>query len=672
MSPGRTTSRCQYAGSSRCELLEEARPDRPRPDEAHVAAEDVPELRDLVELGRAQPAAERRRLVLRAADELVAEIRAEPLLRAAAQRPELEHREDASATADALAPVEERAAARHEQRRRDRDRQRERDEQEERQRARCRARGARRRARAAASRPRASGEAADERVIGEGFGPAAIAGSYGLTRPDLAHRKTSSPTLEGDARASLPKRYRDRIDSSVPDPCRKCHGGIMFAYGYAPARRVLRRRRAASFSQAAERLGVTQPAVSLQIRSLEQRLGRQLLDRSGRRVEPTEAGLRLYRERAAAARARGAAARGRRRRRRGRADRDARARRVDRPGRRSRAASLLCEFQRAASRRCASRSPSPTRNASSSRSPTASSSSASSARRAGTAASCSSRSSATRSCSPARRPPLRGHARSSLDELREEPLIVMQEGAGVRQVIEDELRAAGHAPARPRRAARARPAGVGHAAPCAARLRRHVHLALGDRGRPRRRARSRSRASRGSSRARDLARRGRPAAPRRAPRRRSSSSRASGSRVIVRWGLDELPGVLGELGSSSGRCSSRASAGRRDLAGRPSRAGRRFRRPGSRRPRAAQATACSRSAAAARSTSARPSRRETGLPLVSVPTTYAGAEWTRFFGVRDAERRMRGGGGGARLGGDRLRAAADARPAARRDRAARR
>ena len=49
-----------------------------------------------------------------------------------------------------------------------------------------------------------------------------------------------------------------------------------------------------SFSHAAERLGVTQPAVSLQIRSLEQRLGRQLLDRSGRRVEPTEAGRRLY------------------------------------------------------------------------------------------------------------------------------------------------------------------------------------------------------------------------------------------------------------------------------------------------------------------------------------------------------------------------------------------
>jgi maleylacetate reductase len=40
---------------------------------------------------------------------------------------------------------------------------------------------------------------------------------------------------------------------------------------------------------------------------------------------------------------------------------------------------------------------------------------------------------------------------------------------------------------------------------------------------------------------------------------------------------------------------------------------------------------------------------ETGLPLVSVPTTYSGAEWTSFFGVRDPDRRMRGGGAGANL-----------------------
>jgi len=41
----------------------------------------------------------------------------------------------------------------------------------------------------------------------------------------------------------------------------------------------------------------------------------------------------------------------------------------------------------------------------------------------------------------------------------------------------------------------------------------------------------------------------------------------------------------------------------------------------------------------------------TGLPVVSVPTTYSGAEWTTFFGVRDPDRRMKGGGAGAHLGG---------------------
>jgi len=40
---------------------------------------------------------------------------------------------------------------------------------------------------------------------------------------------------------------------------------------------------------------------------------------------------------------------------------------------------------------------------------------------------------------------------------------------------------------------------------------------------------------------------------------------------------------------------------------------------------------------------------ETGLPLVSVPTTYSGAEWTPGFGIRDRDRRMKGGGSGARL-----------------------
>ena len=39
------------------------------------------------------------------------------------------------------------------------------------------------------------------------------------------------------------------------------------------------------------------------------------------------------------------------------------------------------------------------------------------------------------------------------------------------------------------------------------------------------------------------------------------------------------------------------------------------------------------------------------VPLVSVPTTYSGAEWTTFYGIRDPERKMRGGGAGAHPAG---------------------
>jgi maleylacetate reductase len=41
----------------------------------------------------------------------------------------------------------------------------------------------------------------------------------------------------------------------------------------------------------------------------------------------------------------------------------------------------------------------------------------------------------------------------------------------------------------------------------------------------------------------------------------------------------------------------------------------------------------------------------TELPVVSVPTTYSGAEWTPGFGIRDEERGVKAGGGGARLAG---------------------
>jgi len=49
-----------------------------------------------------------------------------------------------------------------------------------------------------------------------------------------------------------------------------------------------------SFSAAARRLGLTQPAVSLQVRGLEEHFGRTLLERSGRAVRLTDAGQQAH------------------------------------------------------------------------------------------------------------------------------------------------------------------------------------------------------------------------------------------------------------------------------------------------------------------------------------------------------------------------------------------
>ena len=114
------------------ELLEEDGPNRTRPDETHVAAEDVEELRYLVELRRLEPAPDRRELRFRALHELLAELRADPAFGPAPQRPELEHREDAPAAADALAAVENGRPARHDDDQRNEEREREREDEQRR------------------------------------------------------------------------------------------------------------------------------------------------------------------------------------------------------------------------------------------------------------------------------------------------------------------------------------------------------------------------------------------------------------------------------------------------------------------------------------------------------------------------------------------------------------
>ena len=197
-----------------------------------------------------------------------------------------------------------------------------------------------------------------------------------------------------------------------------------------------------SFSQAAERLGVTQPAVSLQVRALEKRLGTQLLDRSGRRVEPTEAGRRLYRgaQRLLALEEQvledvvSEAD--------GRPHRRALDRRLDRPRGGRRAAAPLRVPARAS--RGAGRARGARHAArSSTSSPNGGSSSASSAHHRATAACGSSPSRTTRSSSSARPGTVSPAARSRCTSSRDETLVVMQEGAGVRRIVEDELRRLG-------------------------------------------------------------------------------------------------------------------------------------------------------------------------------------------------------------------------------------
>ena len=196
-----------------------------------------------------------------------------------------------------------------------------------------------------------------------------------------------------------------------------------------------------SFSQAAERLGVTQPAVSLQVRSLEKRLGRQLLDRSGRRVEPTEAGIALYRGAQRMLQLEGQLVEELE------AGDDQELRGTLEVGASTGAGStvvpvLLCEFQRGNPAVAVSLSISDTQSVvdrvaerelelgvvGAAR------------RHRGVVFEPLFRDEVVLAVPPAHR--FAGHA-VTLEQLREEPLIVMQEGAGVRQVIEDELRKAG-------------------------------------------------------------------------------------------------------------------------------------------------------------------------------------------------------------------------------------
>jgi len=121
--------------------------------------------------------------------------------------------------------------------------------------------------------------------------------------------------------------------------------------------------------------------------------------------------------------------------------------------------------------------------------------------------------------------------------------------------------------------------------------------------------------------------------------------------VIVRWGLDELGPLLAELASERPLLVTSERLASLEL---PVDA--RF--AGVRRHAPLDVVAAATEAAAGADglvglgggsavDTAKAVSAATGLPLVAVPTTYAGSEWTPYFGMRDEARRAKTGGSGA-------------------------
>jgi maleylacetate reductase len=121
--------------------------------------------------------------------------------------------------------------------------------------------------------------------------------------------------------------------------------------------------------------------------------------------------------------------------------------------------------------------------------------------------------------------------------------------------------------------------------------------------------------------------------------------------MIVRWGLDELGPLLDELGSERPLLVTSKRFADLELP-----VERRF--TGVRSHAPVETVAAATTAAAGADSlvglgggsaidTAKAVSASTGLSLVAVPTTYAGAEWTPYYGMRDEARRLKTGGSGA-------------------------
>ena len=125
--------------------------------------------------------------------------------------------------------------------------------------------------------------------------------------------------------------------------------------------------------------------------------------------------------------------------------------------------------------------------------------------------------------------------------------------------------------------------------------------------------------------------------------------------MIVRWGLSSVPGLLAEIGIERPLLITTRRWDHLELPVAARYSGVRQHVPRETVEEAVAAAAGADGLVALGGGSAIDTAKAvsaaTGLPVVSIPTTYSGAEWATGFGVRDEERGVKVGGGGARVEG---------------------
>jgi maleylacetate reductase len=113
--------------------------------------------------------------------------------------------------------------------------------------------------------------------------------------------------------------------------------------------------------------------------------------------------------------------------------------------------------------------------------------------------------------------------------------------------------------------------------------------------------------------------------------------------VIVRWGLGELPSLLAEAGIERPFLIANDRWSSLDLP----HVARWTETPSARVEVTGGADGILAIGGGSAIDTGKYASAQSGLPLVSIPTTYSGAEWTTFYGIRSPDRRMQGGGAGA-------------------------